>query len=38
MAEVLGVPVYAESRGDERVSSTYFPIDNHGIIEELLND
>ena len=38
MAEVLGVPVYAESRGDERVSSTYFPMDNHGTIEELLND
>ena len=38
MAEVLGVPIYAESRGDERVSSTYFPMDNHGTIEELLKD
>ena len=38
MAEVLGVPVYVESRGDERVSSTYFPMENHSTIEELLKD
>ena len=38
LAEVLGVPIYAEFCDDRRVSTRYRPLDNHGTIEELLND
>ena len=38
MANVLGIPVYAESRDDLRVNRSLLPMENHGTIEELLND
>ena len=38
MAEILGVPIYAEFCDDRRVSTTYHPLEDHGTVEEFLND
>ena len=38
LADVLGVPIYAEFRDNRRVSTTYHPLNDYGTIEELLND
>jgi hypothetical protein len=38
LAEILGVPIYAEFRDDQRVGTTFLPLNYHGTIEELLND
>ena len=38
MADILGLPIYAESRDGLRVNRSMLPIEFHGTIEELLND
>jgi len=36
MAEVLGLPIYAEHRDNLRIDRTLMPIEGYGTIEELL--
>lgn len=38
LADILELPIYAESLEDMRVDSTLTPMDGHGTIEELLKD
>lgn len=38
MAEVLGLPIYAEHRDNLRIDRTLMPIEGYGTIEELLNE
>lgn len=38
LAEVLGVPIYAEYNDDRRVSTNFLPLEDHGSITELLEE